>query len=75
MDAIVVVNDDDQKVSNINVIQTQNIQLIFSSKENKFIPSDQKILIDSIAKFQTGLEKVDAHDHIMMPPLYRQVNT
>ena len=32
-------------------------------------------VIDSIAKFQTGLEKVDAHDHIMMPPLYRQVNT
>jgi len=50
-----------------------SMMMIRNSKENKFIPSDQKILIDSIAKFQTGLEKVDAHDHIMMPPLYRQV--
>jgi len=46
---------------------------ITSSKEAKVVPSDQKILIDAINKFQAGLEKVDSHDHIVTPPLYGQV--
>jgi len=50
-----------------------SMTMIRNSKEDKFIPSDQKIMIDNIAKFQTSLEKVDDHDHIILPPLYRQV--
>jgi len=50
-----------------------SMTMIRNSKENKFIPSDQKILIDNIAKFQVGLEKVDDQDHIILPPLYKQV--
>ena len=37
------------------------------------VPSDQKILIDAVARFQGSLEKIDSHDHIPLPPLYRQV--
>lgn len=47
--------------------------MVRSSKEQKMIPSDQKIIIDSIAKFQGRLEAVDSHDHVILPPLYRQV--
>jgi len=47
--------------------------MIKGSKEAKIVPSDQKILIDAINKFQAGLEKVDSHDHIVTPPLYGQV--
>jgi len=50
-----------------------SMTMIRNSKDNKFIPSDQKIMIDNVAKFQAGLEKVDDHDHIILPPLYRQV--
>merc|ERR1719268_767861 len=38
-----------------------SMTMIRNSKEDKFIPSDQKIMIDNIAKFQTSLEKVDDH--------------
>merc|ERR1711862_706044 len=47
--------------------------MVRSSKEHKFVPCDQKILIDNLAKFQVSLEKVDGFDHIILPPLYRQV--
>lgn len=50
-----------------------SMTMIRNSKENKFIPSDQKIMVDNIAKFQSSLEKVDDHDHIILPPLYKQV--
>ena len=44
----------------------------FSSKEKKTVPSEQKILIDQIAKFQARLESVDTFDYVILPPLYRQ---
>jgi len=47
--------------------------MVRGSKEAKVVPSDQKILIDAVAKFQGSLEKIDSHDHIPLPPLYRQV--
>ena len=47
--------------------------LYFSSKETKTVPSEQKILIDQIAKFQAKLENVDTFDCVILPPLYRQV--
>merc|ERR1719187_1384545 len=47
--------------------------LIRKSKADKTIPSDQKIMIDSVAKFQVSLERLDNHDHVIFPPLYRQV--
>jgi len=47
--------------------------MIRSSKEDKVIASDQKILIDAVSKFQASLERIDDHDHIILPPLYRQV--
>jgi len=47
--------------------------LIKSSKESKTVPSEQKILIDQIAKFQAKLENVDTFDCVILPPLYRQV--
>lgn len=47
--------------------------MIKSSKENKFVPSEQKILIDQLAKFQVKLEGVDTFDFVILPPLYRQV--
>jgi len=47
--------------------------MIKGSKENKFVPSEQKILIDQLAKYQVKLEHVDTFDHIIMPPLYKQV--
>jgi predicted membrane chloride channel (bestrophin family) len=50
-----------------------SMTMIRESKEQKFIPSDAKIIIDNIAKFQASLEKVDNHDHVILPPLYRQV--
>jgi len=46
---------------------------IRSSKEDKVIASDQKILIDAVSKFQASLEKIDDYDHVIIPPLYRQV--
>jgi len=46
--------------------------MIKSSKENKTVPSEQKILIDQIAKFQARLENVDTFDYVILPPLYRQ---
>ena len=50
-----------------------NIYVLFSSKDLKYVPSEQKILIESIAKYQAKLEAVDAYDHVTLPPLYRQV--
>merc|ERR1712024_270132 len=47
--------------------------MIKSSKESKTVPSEQKILIDQIAKFQAKLENVDTFDSVILPPLYRQV--
>jgi len=47
--------------------------MVKSSKENKFVPSEQKILIDQLAKFQIKLEGVDTFDYVILPPLYRQV--
>jgi len=47
--------------------------MIRNCKDDKFIPSDSKILIDNLARFQSSLEKVDSHDHIILPPLYSQV--
>ena len=46
---------------------------IFSSKDDKYVPSDQKILIDALGKFQAKLESVDNFDHVILPPLYKQV--
>ena len=46
---------------------------LFRSRESKIIPSDHKILIDNIAKFQAKLEAVDTFDHVIIPPLYQQV--
>jgi len=50
-----------------------SMSMIKSSKENKYVPSEQKILIDQIGKFQSRLEGVDTFDHVIMPPLYKQV--
>ena len=46
---------------------------IFSSEDDKYVPSDQKILIDALGKFQAKLESVDNFDHVILPPLYKQV--
>ena len=35
--------------------------------------SDQKILIAALTEFQTKLEKVDTYDHVVFPPVYKQV--
>ena len=37
--------------------------------------SDQKILIAALTEFQTKLEKVDTYDHVVFPPVYKQVKT
>jgi len=50
-----------------------SMTMIKSSKESKTVPSEQKILIDQIAKFQAKLENVDTFDCVILPPLYRQV--
>merc|ERR1712227_707716 len=50
-----------------------SMSMIKSSKENKYVPSEQKIPIDMIGKFQARLENVDSFDHVIMPPLYKQV--
>jgi len=50
-----------------------SMTMIRESKEQKFIPSDAKIMIDNIAKFQGSLERVDGHDHVVLPPVYQQV--
>merc|ERR1719430_1280371 len=47
--------------------------MIKNSKEDKVIPSEQKILIDAIQKYQDNLEDTDSYDHITLPPVYRQV--
>ena len=43
------------------------------SKEEETVNSDQKILIAALTEFQTKLEKVDTYDHIVFPPVYKQV--
>ena len=70
----------DKKVKQDNILKNYlhfPIQVLtyfyFSSKENKYVPSEQKILIDQIGKFQSRLEGVDTFDHVIMPPLYKQV--
>jgi hypothetical protein len=45
------------------------------SKEDKTVSSDQKILIGSLTEFQTKLEKVDTYDHVVFPPVYKQVKS
>ena len=37
--------------------------------------SDQKILIAALTEFQTKLEKVDTYDHVVFPPVYKQVTS
>ena len=48
--------------------------MYFRSKEDKNVNSDQKILIAALTEFQTKLEKVDTYDHIVFPPVYKQVS-
>jgi len=47
--------------------------MIRNSKEDKVIAADQKILIDAVRRFQDSLEDTDNYDHIIFPPLYKQV--
>jgi len=47
--------------------------LVRKSKEEETVSSDQKILIAALMEFQTNLEKVDTYDHIVFPPVYKQV--
>jgi hypothetical protein len=39
----------------------------------KIIPSDHKELLRGLVKFKEGLEAVQGHDHIQVPPVYKQV--
>jgi len=49
--------------------------MVRKSKEEKTVNSDQKILIAALVEFQSKLEKVDTYDHVVFPPVYRQVVT
>ena len=37
------------------------------------MPSEQKILIESLAKYQVSLQSVDCYDQVTLPPLYKQI--
>merc|ERR1719431_1267402 len=41
--------------------------------KQKIIPSDHKEILRGIVRFQEGLESVQGHDHIQVPPVYKQV--
>ena len=74
MDTNILEYDTHQGVTNIYKLRLSNkTSMICSSKENKYVPSEQKILIDALGKYQARLEQVDNFDHIIMPPLYQQV--
>ena len=49
--------------------------IYFSSARHKqkIIPSDHKEILRSVVKFKEGLESVEGHDHIQVPPVYKQV--
>ena len=71
VDTTLLDHDHDQEVR--HELKTLNLIFFFSSKENKYVPAEQKILIDMIGEFQARLENVDSFDHVIMPPLYKQV--
>lgn len=41
--------------------------------KQKIIPSDHKEILRGVVKFKEGLESVEGHDHIQVPPVYKQV--
>merc|ERR1719391_492468 len=47
--------------------------MIRSTKEKQFIPIELKVIIESLAEFQAKLERVESYDHIIIPPMYKQV--
>lgn len=47
--------------------------MVRRSKQEAVMETNQKILIGGLAKFQDGLQGVDAFDHAIFPPVYRQV--
>ena len=75
VDSNFLVYDHDQEVKYPQIQQQSNrpFTKYFSSKDVKYVPSEQKILIESLVRYQARLEAVDAYDHVTLPPLYKQV--
>lgn len=42
-------------------------------KQNKQIPSDHKELLRAVIRFRAELETLESHQHVPIPPVYRQV--
>ena len=43
------------------------------AKEGGVEVSEKKEMINTLSKFQLGLEKIDSYHHGQLPPLYRKV--
>ena len=60
--------------SNFPILLIYLIHPTCSAKNvQKIIPSDHKELLRGLVKFKEGLESVVGYDHIIVPPVYKQV--
>ena len=48
------------------------IIIVSARHKQKIIPSDHKEILRSVVRFKEGLEGVEGHDHIQVPPVYKQ---